>query len=134
MANRVIPKVDIRKDVIIKAMREKKMGYRPLGEKVGMSERNVRAYVNSGKMPAYLAGRICRELDILPSRILERKSIWMRIGVTVPMDDDELKSFLEYAAHEQNIGDRLAGEFLERAIADGDSYVPENCLMEALDG
>lgn len=132
MPNRVIPKIDIRKDVIVKAMREKKMGYRPLGEKVGMSERNVRAYVNSGRMPAFLAGRLCRELDILPSRILARKSIWMRIGVTVPMDDEELRSFLEYADGEQNIGERLAGEFLERAIADGDSYVPENCLMEAL--
>lgn len=78
---------------------------------------------------------------------MEGKKIWMRLGVTVPVTDDELFAIMEEA--HRSVSDRFAGcppradsmddydmseeeaeEFLKRAVADGESYIPEVCFYE----
>lgn len=76
----------------------------------------------------------------------ETKKIWMRIGVTVPVTDDELfdimeKNHQEYMSSfppgrcgradgmdDYDMNDQEAQKFLERATADGESYIPDCCF------
>lgn len=77
---------------------------------------------------------------------MEGKRIWMRLGVTVPLTEDELFEIMEenhlecvealgkYAREDKmydyDLSEEQAAKFLKRAVADGESYIPEVCFDE----
>lgn len=77
---------------------------------------------------------------------MEDKKIWMRLGVTVPVTDDELFAIMEeaHSSYVERMGqtdgmddyemsEDEAEEFLKRAVADGDSYIPGVCFKEHIE-
>lgn len=77
---------------------------------------------------------------------MEGKTIWMRLGVTVPVTDDELFAIMEEAhssyvermgrpdgMEDYDMSEAEAEEFLKRAVADGESYIPEVCFKEHIE-
>lgn len=136
MANAEILKVAINPEYIIKRMREEKIGYRPLSKKIGISsDRQIRYYMEKGKMPPYILNKICQELKLDVSKALKGKTIWMRIGVTVPVTDDEFQEFisgstLSDCVFDYEFDDSVSVEYLRRAIADGESYIPRDVIID----
>ena len=59
------------------------------------------------------------------------KTIWMRVGMSVSLTDDELDLVLN--GHKHGYSHELSG-IVERAISegrvitDGETYIPENCI------
>lgn len=77
---------------------------------------------------------------------MEGKKIWMRLGVTVPVTDDELFAIMAVAhlscfertgqtdrMDDYEMSEDEAEEFLKRAVADGESYIPEVCFDEHIE-
>lgn len=81
---------------------------------------------------------------------MESKKIWIRLGVTVPVTEDELFDIMEEAhrSYSERMGphpsraDRLddydlteeeSAKFLKRAVADGESYIPDVCFDAHID-
>lgn len=140
MANAEVFKVEINPEYIVQRMHDEKIGYRTLAKRIGISsDRSLRYYLQEGAMPPYILNLVCRELKLEAARALKGKSIWMRIGVTVPVTDEELKEIINGGTNEEtdrlyycdyDFQDDRSVEFLRRAIADGDSYVPGDVIMK----
>jgi len=81
---------------------------------------------------------------------MEDKKIWMRLGVTVSLTEDELFEIMEEVHRSYNdrmdlhpsradgmddydLTEKEAAEFLKRAVADGESYIPEVCFDEHIE-
>lgn len=138
MANSKVFKIEVDSKYIQDAMKKENLGYRTLAKLIGTSsDRQLRYYMKTGKMPTYVANKICQEMKLMPAKVIKGKSIWMRLGVTVPVTDEEMNEILKgyktanYSyADDYDFDDSRSIEFLRRAIADGESYIPGCCITE----
>ena len=140
MANKELTMIEIRPEVILEGMKEKAVSFRELAKKIDcISDRQLRTRIKQGKMPPYLVSKICHALFLCPSDVIAGKTIWIRLGVTVPVDDDTLKMLMGWARENSASGtsfedvdfsDYIGEEMLRRAVADGESYIPGCCFDE----
>lgn len=131
MANRVIEKVQLSEQTV-KDIREH-YSIRGLARETGFGEKTIRDYLSRHEMPAYMWRRIFP----LVMKHVEAKMIWVRIGFSIPVTDDELYELCErglsngfgyfdvYLSSESGIENRIKYGFI-----DGDSYIP-GCCFEA---
>jgi lambda repressor-like predicted transcriptional regulator len=136
MANKELVKIPINSNQILERMKELNVSLKALSKRIGISDRQLRTYINEQSCPSYLVNKICNALPIAPCCAISGKTIWMRLGVTVPVTDEEYKELIEGVdetyVDDIEISDDLASIFLSRAIADGDSYIPEYCVSSYL--
>ena len=133
MANRRIPSVWIDYEEIHKAMEQKGISIRGLAKRIGVSDRRLREYFERASCPPYILGKICQEVPISVKNALKENSIWMRIGVRVPVTEEELTVLMlerNELGTDVDIHEHQANEFLKRAVVDDDSYIPYSCLED----
>ena len=144
MANRHIEKIEIDSNQLLASMKDAGYSIRGMAREIGnVSERTIRMYLDESRMPEWLLKKINRIL------LFRRKSgkdaskkLWMRIGVSVPVSDDELYLWMKRSKgdHEEiywddgymdvDLDEKEAEEFLKRAVWDGDSYIPANVFED----
>ena len=141
MPNKKLPRVPVDHGAMLWAIHKAGYSLRKIAPKVGMSYEMMQRYIKSGEMPIDLYGKI---MDVLYPKT---KTVWMRLGVRVPVSDYELYSFMERAHKEYldsgrqredgledcNLTEEECAKYLKRAVADGDSYIPEACFDQHLD-
>lgn len=138
MANKQLITIPLNSDALMVAMRTKKVSIRKLAKKLEyISERTLRTYIEEERCPPYILGKIAYILSIAPSSLIKGRTIWMRLGVTVPVTDEELYRLIEPFGSQNPIGDRdlteeESLEFLKRAVADDDSYIPGYCIRQCI--
>lgn len=129
MANRVIEKIPLSEQTV-KDIREH-YSIRGLARETGFGEKTIRDYLKRHEMPAYMWRRIFP----LVMKHVEAKMIWVRIGFSIPVTDDELyelcKRGLDHRLWNCNVN--LSSESgiekrIEYGFVDGDSYIPGCCL------
>ena len=135
MPNKRIEKIPIDSSVIIKNIENARYSINKLANEVGYSSRQIRNYINKGEMPKHLFIKI--------DNILKPKkhAVWMRVGMTVYLTDDELDELMELAIVEHpcipkpycmevNINDEeRVKDFLDNAEVNGETYIPA-CIMD----
>lgn len=130
MANRVIEKIPLSKQTV-KNIREH-YSIRGLARETGFGEKTIRNYLNRHEMPAYMWRRI---FPIVIKHV-KTKLIWARIGVSIPVTDDEFYKLCERGLRDHGILNRDVNlscdskieERIEYGFIDGDSYIPGCCL------
>lgn len=124
------------------AMKEKKIGERPLSKKLGIGRGTLRKYFEIGQMPPYLAWETGKILDLSMNDVVSGNTVWMRLGVTVPVTDEELayllresidNSYTKHSFDDVDLEEDVAEMFLRRAVADGESYIP-GCCFDKFEG
>ena len=141
MANKQLLMIKINSDYIRKKMAYKKISMRKLSKLCGMSDRRMRELFNKGEMSPATVARICNVLGMTADSAILGNTVWMRIGVTVPVTDEELADLLEESRNNStsetssgtsfediNMSEKRSVEFLKRAVADGETYIPGCCL------
>lgn len=128
--------IKINLDGIRKEMAYKKISMRKLSELCGMSDRRMRELFDKGEMAPATVAQICNALGMTAKSVILGNTIWMRIGVTVPVTDEELADMLEESRKNSASGtsfedismdEKRSAEFLKRAVADGETYIPGDC-------
>lgn len=137
MRKGLIPTVSIDSDQIRKEIKATGYSIRSLASEIGVDRRTIMNALKAGEMQEYLFALIMNKIQP------KQKSIWMRLGVTVPVSEDELFEIMEYcymhddmyyhAFSDYSMDEGEAAKLLKRAIADGESYIPECCFDEHLD-
>lgn len=127
--NKYIPKIDIYTEVVLDKMKQKHISFRKLGQILGCKDGGYTMlwkYIHTGKCPAHILNPICDALCICPSEVMKGKTVWMRIGVTVQLDDQDYKWIMdrEKSGYGMAIPDHIARKYLRQAVQDGDSYIP----------
>ena len=129
--------IKINSDDIRKKMTYKKISMRKLSELCGMSDRRMRELFDKGEMSPATVAQICNALGMTANSAIRGNTVWMRIGVTVPVTDEELADMLEESRSNSTFGtsfedinmdEKRSAEFLKRAVADGETYIPGCCL------
>lgn len=139
MANKQLLMIKINSDYIRKKMAYKKISMRKLSKLCGMSGRRMRELFNKGEMSPATVAQICNALGMTANSAILGNTVWMRIGVTVPVTDEELADMLEESRSNSASGsgtlfedidmnEKRSVEFLKRAVADGETYIPGCCL------
>lgn len=137
MANKQLLMIKINSDYIRKKMAYKKISIRKLSKLCGMSDRRMRELFNKGEMSPATVAQICNVLGMTADSAILGNTVWMRIGVTVPVTDEELADLLEESRNNSTSGtsfedidmfEKRSVEFLKRAVADGETYIPGCCL------
>lgn len=139
MANKQLLTIKINSDDIRKKMAYKKISMRKLSKLCGMSDRRMRELFNKGEMSPATVAQICDALGMTADSAILGNTVWMRIGVTVPVTDEELADLLEESRNNSTSGsgtsfedinmyEKRSVEFLKRAVADGETYIPGCCL------
>ena len=76
---------------------------------------------------------------------MDGKKIWIRLGVTVPVTEDELFNIMEeahqsvsspftwFTPRSYDLTEEESAKFLKRAVAGGDNYIPNACFDEHID-
>lgn len=143
MRKGLIPTVSIDSDQIRKEIKAAGYSIRSLAPEIGVDRRTIMNALKAGEMQLYL-------LKTIDDKIHPRKrTIWMRLGVSVPVTDDELFDMMEQAhmqalechgsrcridrMEDYDLEESEAAYFLKRAVADGESYIPECCFDEHID-
>lgn len=127
--------IGIKVDHIREIMHDHKIGERALAEAMEISRGSLRGYFKTKQMPPFLVWRMGRILEAIPSSLVSGNTVWMRIGVSVPITNEELFRLLEeskipsqsgrgYWFDDVDLDEDTAAEFLRRAVADGESYIP----------
>lgn len=142
MAAKYIAAINIRSEKIFEKMAEKSMSIRELARTISAtSEKSLRRYFENEKIPSTILGQICDVLNEPPSTFVKERTIQMFIGATIPVTDEELHSLCRKSLKKSRFGyyyfediDFEGGErvrqFFERAIPDGESYIPGYSLEE----
>lgn len=139
MANKKLLMIKINSDGIRKKMAYEKISMRKLSKLCGMSDRRMRELFDKGEMPPATVAQICDVLGMMASDAILGNTVWMRIGVTVPVTDEELADMLEESRKNSASGtsfedidmdEKRSAEFLKRAVADGETYIPGCCLYK----
>lgn len=126
--------IDIRPDVMRGVMFRQGLSYRGLCDRMNNKYTHtvINRVVKTGRCPTYMLNDICSALYVAPSAIISGKKVWIRLGATVQLTDEEYnylkKRYIKGETIE--ISDYLAKELIKRAIVDGDSYIPEECAKE----
>lgn len=137
MVNKQLLMIKINSDYIRKKMAYKKISMRKLSKLCGMSDRRMRELFDKGEMSPTTVAQICNALGMIASDAILGNTVWMRIGVTVPVTDEELADILEESRKNSAFGtsfedidmnEKRSAEFLKRAVADGETYIPGCCL------
>ena len=128
MANKPIEKIPLSKDKI-EAIR-KNFSLRALAKQIDIGDRTLRYWLEKQEMPIYL----WRKIFPLVKKYLSVKYIWVRIGVTVPVTDDELYELLEQhmidgQLTDVNLSEEEARECFVSGFVDGDAYIP-SCILD----
>ena len=132
MGNRPVEKVYLSKDTVDEI--RKTFSLRKLAKAVGVGDRTIRYWLEKYQMPTYLWNRI--EEVMHP----KTRKIWMRLGVSVPVTEEELYELMKesekgnldaygrYGFEDVDLFEDQARAFLRRAEADGESYIPGVCF------
>ena len=142
MANRYIEKAPLDGTQLLEEIHNAGYTLRKLAMAVGVSDRTIREYIKKNEIPVYLIQKINKIL-LFPGhpRKEEPKKLWMRIGVSVLVTEEELYSWMKRSREDHqatywsdgfadiNITDEEAAEFMKRAVFDGDSYIPGDSFM-----
>lgn len=137
MANKQLLMIKINSDYIRKKMVYRKISMRKLSRLCGMSDRRMRELLDKGEMSPATVAKICDALEIMATDAILGNTVWMRIGVTVPVTDEELADLLEESRKNSASGtsfedidmnEKRSVEFLKRAVADGETYIPGCCF------
>ena len=158
-ANKTIHYVDIDAEGFKADLTAAGYSIRSLAKKLGnVSETSIRRWLKAGKIPfdrwqqmgPILYGDSFKYNKSLPPRY---KTVWMRLGVRVMVTEDELYDMMTrnhddlaqsyFQNRRTRIRDDLmddydmsegeAAKFLSRAVADGESYIPDCCFDEHLE-
>lgn len=135
MANKPIAKVPVLGKALEQDIKDHNLSIREVAKQIGyIRARQIRYYIKRNEMPEKL-------LDDIQQIIEPRtKTIWMRIGVSVPVTDNELLYLMkvsrqyaeDYGSVEKfkdvDISEYAATQFMKRAKADGESYIPSVCF------
>lgn len=131
--------VTVNGDLIREEIKNAGASVAKLAKELGVSEAQFRVYLSRNAMPAH----IYHGYRMLMFE--HRKMVWMRIGVKVPIPEEELFDILSYSEREHikeykirgfsnyNLSREESYRFLQDAVADGDSYIPSDCLDEYRD-
>ena len=137
MANKQLSMIKINSDWIQKKMAHEKISMRKLSKLCGMSDRRMRELFDKGEMAPATVAQICNALEMMASDAILGNTVWMRIGVTVPVTDEALADLLEESRknsasgtsfEEIDMDEKRSVEFLKRAVADGETYIPGCCF------
>ena len=138
MKKGIVKTVKIDSEALKKSIKEAGYSLRSLAPEIGVDRRTIMLWLKKGEMPEYL-------LKVIDDKVRPKdKTIWMRLGVMVKVTDDELFDMMEQAhmyrvevdgfptQHESmadyDLSEGEAECFLRRAIAEGESYIPECCF------
>ena len=105
---------------------------RSLSSKIKVSRKTISKWLKRGEMPLYLVRLISNTIHP------KTKTIWVRVGMTIPVTDDELFDFIEqsYEATDRtgfadcDISETEMSHLLERGYVDGESYIPGVCFND----
>lgn len=127
MANREIEKIKLSEDTV-RAIRTN-YSIRELARQTGVGDRIIRYYLDWKQMPAYL----WKKIYPLVRNHIKTKTVWARVGFTIPVTDDELFELCMRSFSGPYVGDVILSEDelkerLAYSFVDGDSYIPECCL------
>ena len=137
MANKELYSINVNSEAIKNAIQETGTSIRRLSKEVGVGDRTIRSYLERGRMPPFLLSKICKAIEVTPSSVICGKTLWMRIGVTVPVTDDELDdllresmdaSYSKTSFEDVDLEEGSALKYLQRAVLDGESYIPGCCF------
>ena len=138
MRKGIIPTVSIDSDLIRKEIKAAGYSIRSLAPEIGVDRRTIMNALKAGEMQLYL-------LKLIDDKIhIREKTIRMRLGVSVPVTEDELFDMMEQVHMQTNqlnidymtdydLTESEAAYFLKRAVADGDSYIPGYCFRDHID-
>lgn len=130
MANREIPKIAINSERILEEMKSRGVSFITLHKILGISDWAIGKYVKDGKAPPHVVKQLSDALGIAPHAIIAGKTIWMRLGVTVPVTDQEMDEIIHEGYYNDVYIDEVdAMNYLRRAVADGESYIPQECIF-----
>ena len=137
MKRGIVKTVEIDPDYMKEDIKAAGYSLRSLSRSIHVDRRTIMNWLKRKEMPVYLVELI--ENEIHP----KKKTVWMRLGVTVPVSEDELFRIMEFAHdrsdrfynsfHDYDLNETESAEFLKRAIADGESYIPEVCFDQHVD-
>lgn len=133
MGNKKIEKTFVDGEYLRKEIRKAGYSIKRLSENTSRSDRQIREYLKNNSIPIKVLDEI---FAIIHPR---NKTIWVRLGVTVPVSEEELYEMMD-AVYNPETGlcwdydctDDQSIDFLKRAVADGESYIPYNCFYEHL--
>lgn len=139
MANKEILTIDVNSKNIRAAIKKNGSSIRSLAKAIGFDDSTLRYWLHDGRMAPNLVWKICGELHLCPKDVIQGNTLWMRIGVTVPVTDEELDWLLQESREgsysgtsfeDVDLDGSVAGDFLQRAVADGETYIPGCCFDE----
>ena len=135
----VIETIGIDADEIRNDIRKAGYSIRSLAPEIGVNRKTIMRWLKLGEMPLDLFRKI--EKKTKHSGYL---TVWMRLGVMVPVTEDELFDMMEQAhmyslqvkgpfakadsMEDYDLAESEAEMFLKRAMAEGESYIPECCF------
>ena len=89
MRKGIIPTVSIDSDQIRKEIKAAGYSIRSLAPEIGVDRRTIMNALKAGEMQLYL-------LKLIDDKIhIREKTVWMRLGVSVPVTEDELFDMME---------------------------------------
>ena len=91
MKRGIVKTVHINPEIVKNNIKAAGYSLRSLAPVIGVDRRTVMSWLKRGEMPEYLLKLI--DDEVRP----KQKEIWIRIGMTVPVTDDELFEIMEFA-------------------------------------
>ena len=85
MGNKPIAKEHIYGEKLLERIQSSGYSIRAMAKKINISDRQLRTYLKRNEMPIYMISRIEHVLET------KTKTIWARIGVSMPVSDTELE-------------------------------------------
>ena len=140
--------INIDSEKLVSEMQEAGYSIRKIAKEIEVDRKTIMKYLKLGQMPSYIFKKVIEAVKANPKRKTFR-FIWMRLGVTVPVTEDELLYIMDRAHQDQvenmgiwakadgmdeyDLSENEAKAFLKRAVIDGESYIPDTSFDEHKD-
>lgn len=141
--------INIDSEKLVSEMNEAGYSIRKMSKEIEVDRKTIMKYLKLGQMPAYIFGKIMETVKNSSSKVRVYRFVWMRLGVQVPVTEDELLYIMNRAhrdhvenleewaradgMNDYDLSENEAEVFLKRAMIDGESYIPEVCFDEHLE-